>query len=390
MTIGVTGHIKVRFFLEHLYGDVNEYSDWGIGGTQVSQVSLELMRRGHDLVIVTLDPNASSEVILEGKNIRICIGPYREKIRYRMADVFYNERKYVKKALIRESPDIVHAHWTYEYALAALSTSIPTVVTIRDWAPAILLNTPPWPFRFLKLLMAMYVFFKGTYFTANSPYIGDKVKAWFGWDIPVIPNALEDKHFIGTGVTRDLSSEQPTLVSINNGFGKRKNVSTLLRAFSVVTEYMPEVQLRLYGYGYERGGKAHSWASSHDLAEGVQFRGEIPHDKVIPTLRRSDILVHPAREESFGNTLVEAMSQKTPVIAGRNSGAVPWVLDQGGAGILTDVTNPKALANAILDLAGSATRWRKYSEKGFKHAWSIFRLSVTVGQFLDMYENVTE
>lgn len=386
MRIGVTGPIKVRPLLDHLDGRAQQYADWGEGGTQVTQLVHELVEKGYCLVVVTLDTRATSEIILSGKKLKVCIGSYRSRIRNRMTDVFRKERRCVRRTLLRESPDVVHAHWTYEYALGALATDLPTVTTIRDWAPAILGNTPPWPYRLLRLFMAMYVFWKGTHFTANSPYIASKVHRWFGWDIPVIPNALSDDQF-WTG-ERIPSLDEPTFVSINNGFGPRKNVRTLLRAFQTVRDSLPGAQLQLFGSEYGKGEEAHDWAVCNSLTHGVDFRGKVSHQDVITAVREAEALVHPAREESFGNTLVEAMAQKTPVIAGRESGAVPWVLDYGTAGVLTDINSPKAVADAMLRLVDSEEQWRTFSEAGFQRASEEFRLSVTADRFADIYNQL--
>jgi glycosyltransferase involved in cell wall biosynthesis len=300
-----------------------------------------------------------------------------------MLDVFAVERRHLRRTLQRESPDVVHAHWTYEYPLGALATTLPTLTTIRDWAPTILRNTPPWPYRLLRLMMALYVFWRGEHFTANSPYIASKMKSWFGWDIPVIPNALSDDQFYDS--PRSPSLEAPVFVSVNNGFGPRKNVRTLLRAFQQLRDACSPACLKLIGTAYGRGEEAHAWATAHDLDDNVEFRGRVPHSTVIETILQADVLVHPAREESFGNTLVEAMAQKTPVIAGRNSGAVPWVLGEGDAGVLTDVEVPSTLAAAMKKMIESEDTWTTYAQAGFERARQNFRLTVTTDQFLSLY-----
>ena len=45
---------------------------------------------------------------------------------------FRRERKALTDFMKRYSPDIVNAQWSYEFALAALDSRIPTIVTVRD------------------------------------------------------------------------------------------------------------------------------------------------------------------------------------------------------------------------------------------------------------------
>jgi glycosyltransferase involved in cell wall biosynthesis len=235
----------------------------------------------------------------------------------------------------------------------------------------------------MRMVMAMYVFWEGRNFTSNSLYIYNKTKTWFGWDIPVVPNALKDRLFYEGERDPDLCS--PKFIAVNNGFGPRKNVRSLLRAFQIVRRNYPGAQLHLIGSSYDQGEEAHAWARSKNLVENVSFRGKVPHDDVITAVREADVLVHPAREESFGNTLVEAMSQKTPVVAGRDSGAVPWVLDNGEAGVLTDVESPQRIAESMLEVTESEKKWAHYSEKGYNHAREQFSLAKTVDKFVSIY-----
>lgn len=386
--IGVSSPIHVREFGEFLFSsDYRRGKHLGLGASQVEQISVSLLERGYNLTIFTLDKEVEDEVILDGHNLRICVGPYRKFQRQRAPDFFCTERKYLERAVQRESPDFVHAHWTYEFALGPLSTSVPVVTTIRDWAPRILWEIPR-PYRFLRLLMAMWVFVKGRHFTSNSEYIRQCVERWTPHRAPVIPNGLRERYFIEGERTPNLNS--PTLLSINSGFGKRKNVRTLLRAFQEVRHEHPQATLRLLGEKYGEEEEAHQWSRESGLSDGVDFVGQVDHGNVITGLREADLLVHPSREESFGNTLVEAMAQKTPVVAGKESGAVPWVLDGGEAGLLTDINEPSRLATSIRRILSCEKLWYSYSDAGYRRARSAFRLSQIVDKYVNQYKKVYE
>lgn len=62
------------------------------------------------------------------------------------------------------------------------------------------------------------------------------------------------------------------------------------------------------------------------------------------------MLVHPALEESFGNVIVEGMMRKTPIIGGRNSGAVPYLLGFGERGFICDVASENEIAKTIVSV----------------------------------------
>jgi hypothetical protein len=71
-----------------------------------------------------------------------------------------------------------------------------------------------------------------------------------------------------------------------------------------------------------------------------------------------DLFVAPSRYESFGLVYPEAMNYAKPVI-GCRAGGIPEVVDHGVTGLLVDPEAPAALADAIVELAGSPARVRE-------------------------------
>src|SRR5205085_11099029 len=86
----------------------------------------------------------------------------------------------------------------------------------------------------------------------------------------------------------------------------------------------------------------------------VQFIGAVPHARLLDEMAQSQVLLHPALEESFGVVLAEAMAMGLSVVAGAHSGAVPWV--QGDAGSLVNVRQPAQIAAALLRLLSDPVR----------------------------------
>ena len=270
-----------------------------------------------------------------------------------MRDLMAVERRAVRDGLLRLRPDLVHAHWCYEYAMGALATGLPTLITVHDWAPTVVRLTtaryrPYWAGRTIMFFITLA---RARYVTANSPYIAEKVRNFTRAAVEVIPNGLPDEYFVkaANGQKPQIASHsgRPILISVNNGFGPLKNVSRLLEAFRLVTQRGIDCELHLIGVDYEARGPCDVWARQRGLTGMVVFLGPLARDDVLRHVRDASVLAHPSREESFGMTLTEAMAQSTAVIGGKRSGAVPWVLDDGKAGLLVDVEDPRALADGI-------------------------------------------
>jgi L-malate glycosyltransferase len=377
-TIGIAGPVTIEALLPYLDRRTGRVPA-GLGGVPVTALVTELLRLGHSVVVATLSPDVHEDVVLQGPCLRVHIGRYRRSGRAR--DAFRTERRAIRRALEQERPDVVHAHWTYEFALGALSSGTPTLVTIRDWAPTILRFHKD-PYRAVRLLMHIATLARGRHFSTTSPYIVTAAARWHR-SAQLVPNALAD-HWFDDRV-RQPRPDAPVLVSVNSGFSARKNGTTLLQAFGIVRRSHPRARLWLFGGDYEEQGPAHRWAQDRSLHVGVEFRGAVPHADAMAAIADADVLVHPSLEESFGMTLVEAMAQGTPVIGGAASGAVPWVLDHGTAGRLTDVSSHESLAASIDELITDTSSWLAYSQQGFERASTTFRLSTIVQQYLGIY-----
>lgn len=382
MHIGIAGPISVPPLLPFLNEPASDVPS-GLGGVPVVLLVRGLLEQGYRVTVYTLDKAVTRALRLDGDRLTVHVGPVRE--RHRMRDGMRAERRAVHAMIEADPPDVVHAHWTYEYALGALGSGVPTVTTVHDWGPAILRYSPDL-YRVGRLAMQAVALLRGTHLIANSPYIQHKIRRYLRRTAPVIPNAVPDATFAST--RPQPPSSRPVVVSINNGFAGRKNVPALLEAFPHVRRRLPGCRLRLIGSGAEPEGEASRWARAHELGEGVDFVGPVSHAEVLAELERAALLIHPAQEESFGMTLLEAMAKRTPVVAGQSSGAVPWVLGEGRAGVLTDVTDPQTLAASALTVLTNPMTWHRLSKAGWDRAWTLFRLSQVVDRHLAEYDSV--
>jgi L-malate glycosyltransferase len=352
------------------------------GAVPATSLVRDLLRRGHRVVVATLSRDVADEVVLEGPALRIHVGPYRPQ--HRARDGFKVERHAVRRALQQERPDVVHAQWSYEYALGALASGVPTMVTLHDWAPTILgFNRDA--YRAVRLGMHAVTMARARHLTAVSPYLQEAAARWRR-EAHVVPNGLADRWF--TPGPRELHRDAPVLVSVNAGFGERKNTTTLLRAFGQLRERHPAARLVLIGDGHQGGGPAKRWAEDEGLLAGVEFRGRQPYQDTMAAMGAADLLVHSSLEESFGMTLIEAMAQGTPVVGGARSGAVPWVLDQGAAGALADVTSAASLCATMDRVLADPVAWQGWSTRGYERASTAFRLSRVVDRYLELYDEV--
>ncbi|PKA98780.1 glycosyltransferase involved in cell wall biosynthesis [Flavobacteriaceae bacterium MAR_2009_75] len=337
-------------------------------GPAINTLLLSFLKAGHHVRIFTL---TKEDFVLKGENIEIygvrAFTGYPIKYLWGAFSNAKNVKRVVKKNI--GDLDVLHAHWTYSYAYAAkdFSDKLPVFCTVRDWASYIwkvesYKNKITWSFRYV---MNELVFRnKKLHFIANSPYIATLIQRKYQLEVPIIPNPIKQSFLTNKERVKPNNLE---LLCISTSNDKRKNIETLLKAFQKVIEKYPSARLSLIGNPFtEDSPKISDWKRKGWLHK-VLLMGPIDHNRLINHLDKTCIFVTPSLEESFGNTLLEGMARKVPVIAGKNSGAVPYVLKQGKAGFLCDVSDVDDLAQTIIYVYKNQEKVNDVVNYAFKH-----------------------
>jgi len=362
----------------------------GLGGTPVVHLVSELLNRGRDVVVFSLARDVDDEVILQGEGLKICIGPYRSRARTRVMDFFSQERNYIQRAITREKPDFVHAHWAYEFGLGALAADRNALITNHD-APLQILRFNPSLYRLIRALMAFQTFSKARQMTSVSSYVAEHIVKKFHYrgKMFVIPNGLPDDQFSFNNQSPSRKDGKFVFASILVGWAGIKNGQTLIKAFQIVKKAIPQAELWMFGDGHGPNESAEIWAKKNHIEEGCHFVGGIPYPELIKTISTEvDVLVHPALEEACPMALIECMALEKPVIAGRQSGGVSYVLDRGNAGKLTDVSSPQDIAASMIDFAKDKECRDGFAKRGYIFAKSNFTIKEVTDQYEDIYRKI--
>ena len=346
----------------------------------------EYLRRGHEVSVVTTVHRLARPFSWSNGRLSIDAVPTRRGYLFCLDD-FRRERRLMREAIARRGPEVLHAQWTYEFAHAAIETGLPCLVTARD-SPRQITDHSPGLYTFYKRWYAARLLPRIPRLTAVSPYMRDELRAVYRLqsDPAVVPNGIRPEVFAGE--TRPPRAGPFTFVTVA-GWDPRKNPRTLLEAFGMLGRSQPDCRLRLVGHGFEPDGPAARWAAARNIGAGVEFLGHLPHTAVLAEIReRADVFVHPTLEESFGSSILEAMSQRVPVVAGSRSGAVPWILDEGRAGLLVDVASAEALCQGMERIMNDEGLRSRLAAAGFARARDEFSLAPVADRYLSLLEDV--
>ena len=319
-----------------------------------SLIALGLIEEGHFVRFFTEGPN---NMVIRSKQIEIFIVKRSSRYYKLIGMISYVQAKRLR-GVIKDNYndlDVLHAHWSYENALACLpfAKQIPTFCTVRDWYPAIIsykmkdsfFSRIYWILR--RRINEKVFSCEDMHFIANSQYMKILIEKKIGKEVPVLMNPVDSKNI----KTEDkIYPAILRIVTITSGIGESKNITTLLRAFKLIKKDYCNAELT-YIIGTSKVNAEqtalYKYWKEQDLLDGVKLIFQLTHDEIYKVIDDSTMLVHPSFEESFGNTIIESMIRKTPIVAGEKSGAVPYLLQNGKLGYLCDINLSTTLAETI-------------------------------------------
>jgi len=266
----------------------------------------------------------------------------------------------MRNVLCALKPDVVLAHWTYEYARAAITSGFPCVVVAHDspWRVWRLMREPRMLFR--ALYATFLVLPKVRNLVVVSPHIEKELKGLHKGNVQLIPNGIVPQSPAPARVCR----EAKTIVCVTEG-NRLKNAPVMEAAYEILKKTHPDWKLRVFMKGVNTA----------------------PREEVLRVLREeADVFCSPSLEESFGMVFLEAMACGVPCVGGERSGAVPWVL--GDAGIVCDVTNPMKLAECLGRVLEDDGLRIRLSKAARARAESCFNLAQVTASYLNLLQTI--
>ncbi len=152
----------------------------------------------------------------------------------------------------------------------------------------------------------------------------------------VLPLAYDPRVVVGR---KESSSPEKTILWLGQVV-LRKGIQYLMRAAKLLqTEPLRFVVAGPIGISSE---------AVRSAPPNMSFVGPVTRDRVSSLYRSADLFVFPTLSDGFGVTQLEAMAHGVPVIATANCGEV---VDHGANGLKIPARDPKAIADAIMELA---------------------------------------
>lgn len=177
------------------------------------------------------------------------------------------------------------------------------------------------------------------------------------------------------------------LFGADSCFDKRKGFEPLLASIALCLqnpafkEKAAAGRVRFISFGY---------ASEQYLQTGLPIRplGHFDSDHKLRSLySAADVFLLPSLEDNLPNTIIEAMSCGTAVIA-TDAGGIPELISHERTGLLVPVNQPQRYAAAMLFACEHPEQVKNWQHNALRHAQEHFPLEVQARKYVQLFEEL--
>ncbi|MEO5951597.1 MAG: glycosyltransferase family 4 protein, partial [Chloroflexia bacterium] len=203
---------------------------------------------------------------------------------------------------------------------------------------------------------------------SNSPFGSRKIAEAYGRPATVIEHGVDftapDPGLVESLRVRYGLPAGRIVVTVNH-LHPRKRVDLFLRAVHYAAQLASSGKALVVGAGPERDYLEKLCEElGMEVGKDVVFAGAVPEAELPAHYALADVYVHTGREESFGLSVIEALSLGLPVVSVNEGGPCDTVLD-GVSGYLVDAT-PEAMGSSIAQLWNNPDRAGMMGSTGAK------------------------
>ena len=297
-----------------------------------------------------------------------------------------------QKIIKNKKIDLIHSN-NFSPALSgsilSFLTSIPHITTIHDvfsiggddfWKKWSKQNNvskvnallTPYFEKFLKNLKYNCVH------TVSDATKDDLIKLGIKKPIFVIPNAIEFSEFL----PRKINPYQFIFVGRLVFY---KNLEVVIRAIDIVRKKQSKIKLIIVGGGPHKKSLI-KITSKLKLEKNIEFKGYVSSEEKLRLIGESIGLVFPSLLEGFGLVILEAFSQKKPVLVSNVRPLSDIVSSK--TGYVLDPHNEVEWTNTMIDLIENPEKAVNLGCTGFKELEEKYSLQQMYEKIIKMYENI--
>lgn len=287
--------------------------------------------------------------------------------------------------LIRKRPDIIKIHWPFPHGLmgwfGARLTKTKIVSVCHGAELTIVRGNKP-----LEKVLSWCLKHSDLVY-CNSSHTKSKIREITGPDFPVDIITYGSTLKESPEPKAQPKSEDPLILSCGRVI-ERKGYPYLIKAMPLVLEKYPKAKLVITGDGGKRAECA-ALIQELKLSDSVRMAGYVSNEELGNLYRDCTLYAHPSIVDCKGDTeglgvvLIEALSNRKPVIASEVGGIVDVIKDQK-SGILVPEKDSDALAQEIISLLDDPEAALELGEQAYRFAQDHFSWDRIISDLSDL------
>jgi glycosyltransferase involved in cell wall biosynthesis len=347
-------------------------SGWRGGEQQLAWLAQGLQKMGHFCLVIC---NEAGELVGRGRQLGLEIQPVPVR-----GEVGFASVRETAAALREFEPDIVHLHDAHAVLVGSLAGKLsrcPAIVASRRVDFRI---RSRWKYSWaLDRVIAISAAVRSVLIECGlEPRL-----------ISVVPSGIDLARFdpppdrAAARRALDLADDE-LAVAVVAALTDHKGHRYLLEGWPRVIERHPRARLLLAGRG-ELEAELKELSERLGLSGSVRFLGFC--EDVTGLLSAADLFALSSHLEGLCTSVMDAMAAGLPVVA-TEAGGIPEVVDPGRTGVLVRPKDPRALAEAIVQLLADPERRRRLGGAGRAKARAEFGHGKMVERTLTVYQQV--
>ena len=377
---------------------------WATGGPArvVYELSKELVKRGHEVTILTTDLYKPNQRYVSRETPECVDGIQVFRFRYISDWLAWKHKTYISIGLMRylrdhlREYDIVHLQDLI--SVHAIATAkyckkhdIPYVLTTH--------GSIPWPIEegCLKRLFGVTFGYK-ILRDASKVIAINKTEAEQCRKldenknkIEIVPNGIDLSEYDNLPEKGDFRKKygignNERMILYLGRIHKIKGIDLLVRAFAdLINKELNNVKLVLVGPDDGYQSALEELIQSLKVDDKVLFTGFVTNEEKMAAFVDADVFVNPRTDEIFGIVFLEACACGTPVICSRGCGIADIIDGKTGFAVPYDKDQ---LRDAIIKILSDKELRRRFGERGRKLVEEQFNWDIVVEQLEKIYGDV--
>jgi len=168
-------------------------------------------------------------------------------------------------------------------------------------------------------------------------------------------------------------------------FTDQKRVDFLINAFAMIADRQADAHLHIYGSGPLQEA-IETLIHSLNLRSRITIHAPVSQSELCAVYNRAGMVVLNSYHEGFGLALSEAMMCGAPVI-GANSGGIVDIVKNNQTGLLVELDNSAALADAMMQLLTDESLRTRLADAGHEYATTAYSSGPLAKRYADIVKS---